>query len=186
MKKKNARLGWALRGAFVLALLTFSGLASADQFGIQVAGGMADHHVNKLDLGVTWDPGLTWWEIGGWHFALIGEAHVSWWHSSEGDVHQNTGEFGITPVIRFIKSAGWFRPFVEAGAGVRVLTSPTISNSYTLSSAFQFADMAGVGAQFGDRQQYEAGFRFQHLSNASIKEPNPGINFTQLYLQYNF
>ncbi|MGF6758526.1 acyloxyacyl hydrolase [Paraburkholderia sp. GAS334] len=186
MKKKNSSLGPALRCAFVLGLLTFSGLAAADQFGVQVAGGMADHHVNKLDLGVVWDPDLTWWEIGGWHFSLIGEAHVAWWHSSEGDVHKNTGELGVTPVIRFIKGSGWFRPFIEAGVGVRVLTSPTISRSYTLSTAFQFADMAGVGAQFGDRQQYAAGFRFQHMSNAGIKEPNPGINFTQLYLQYNF
>jgi hypothetical protein len=55
-----------------------------------------------------------------------------------------------------------------------------------MSSAFQFADMVGVGASFGSHQQYEAGFRFQHLSNASIKEPNPGIDFEQLYVQYNF
>jgi lipid A 3-O-deacylase len=46
--------------------------------------------------------------------------------------------------------------------------------------------MAGVGVQFGSRQQYLAGYRFQHISNGGIKEPNPGINFSQLYLQYNF
>ena len=40
--------------------------------------------------------------------------------------------------------------------------------------------------QFGSHQQYEAGYRFQHISNGGIKEPNPGINFHQLYLQYNF
>ncbi len=186
MNKKNAQLGWALKGAFALVLLGLSGVAAADQFGIQVAGGLADHHVRKLDLGFVWDPNLTWWEIGGWHFALVGEGHVSWWHSDEGDVHKNTGEIGLTPVVRFIKSSGLIRPYVEAGVGVRLLTSPTISRSYTLSTTFQFANMVGVGAQFGGHQQYQAGFRFQHLSNASIKEPNPGINFTQLYLQYNF
>jgi hypothetical protein len=55
-----------------------------------------------------------------------------------------------------------------------------------LGTAFQFADMAGVGMQFGSHQQYQAGYRFQHISNGGIKEPNPGINFHQLYLQYNF
>jgi lipid A 3-O-deacylase len=70
--------------------------------------------------------------------------------------------------------------------GVRLLSHPTIASDYTLSTAFQFADMVGVGAQFGSHQQYLAGFRFQHLSNADIKRPNPGIDFTQLYLQYNF
>jgi hypothetical protein len=54
------------------------------------------------------------------------------------------------------------------------------------SLAFRFADMTGVGAQFDNGQQYLAGFRFQHVSNDGIKEPNPGINFSQLYLQYNF
>jgi lipid A 3-O-deacylase len=53
-------------------------------------------------------------------------------------------------------------------------------------TAFQFVDMAGVGMQFGSRQQYLAGYRFQHISNGGINEPNPGINFSQLYLQYNF
>jgi len=52
--------------------------------------------------------------------------------------------------------------------------------------AFRFVGTAGVGAAFGSRQPYLAGYRFQHRSNGGIKEPNPGINFSQLSLQYNF
>ncbi len=187
MKKKNR--AWfirTLKGVIAIAPMGVCGLAAADQFGIQISGAVADHHVHKLDFGLVWDPGLTWWEIGGWHFALVGEAHAAWWHTDEGNVHDNIGEFGVTPVVRFIKGDGAIRPFIEAGVGLRVLTSPRISTTLTLSSAFQFADMVGVGAQFGERQQYQAGFRFQHVSNASIKEPNPGINFSQIYVQYNF
>ncbi|CAG9238116.1 Lipid A deacylase [Paraburkholderia caribensis] len=187
MEKKNKRsFNLAPKCVVVAALFGVSSLASADQFGIQIAGGVADHHVRKLDLGFVWDPNLTWWEIGGWHFALLGEAHAAWWHTDEGNVHEDIGEFGVTPVVRFIKSAGYFRPFIEAGVGVRLLTHPRISSNYTLSTAFQFADMVGVGAQFGEHQQYQFGYRFQHVSNASIKEPNPGINFQQIYVQYNF
>jgi lipid A 3-O-deacylase len=185
-KKNNASFNLALKCVVAAALLCASGLASADQFGVQIAGGLADHHVRKLDLGFVWDPNLTWWEIGGWHFALVGEAHAAWWHTDEGNVHDNIGEFGVTPVVRFIKSSGAIRPFIEAGVGVRILTHPRISSDYTLSTAFQFADMVGVGAQFGSHQQYQFGYRFQHVSNASIKEPNPGINFQQIYVQYNF
>jgi len=65
-------------------LLPCSGLAAAGQFGVQVAGGVGDHHVKKLDLGLVWDPNLTWWQIDDWHFALIGQAHVAWWHTNEG------------------------------------------------------------------------------------------------------
>ncbi|TAL53364.1 acyloxyacyl hydrolase [Pandoraea sp.] len=186
MNKKKAWQEKALAGALAVAILGASGTASADTFGVQLAGGIAQHHVRKLDLGVAWDPNVTWWEVGGWHFSLIGEAHLAWWHTDEGDVHENIAEVGVTPVVRFIKSSGAVRPFIEGGVGVRLLSSPTISSSYRLSTAFQFADMVGVGVQFGHRQQYLAGFRFQHVSNADIKQPNPGANFSQIYLQYNF
>ena len=89
-------------------------------------------------------------------------------------------------MIRFVRSSGSARPFLEVGAGVRLLTSPRITSDFTLGTAFQFAEFAGVGLQFGAHQQYVAGYRFQHVSNGGIKEPNPGINFSQLYLQYNF
>ncbi len=184
--KKNVVRGLALKGVSVAILFGVSGLAAADQFGVQVAAGVANHDLKKLDLGLVWDPNLTWWQIGDWHFSLIGEAHVAWWHTNEGDVHDNIGEIGVTPIIRFIKGSGSIRPFIEAGAGVRLLSSPTISSDFTLATAFQFAPMAGIGVQFGSRQQYQAGYRFEHISNGGIKEPNPGINFSQLYLQYNF
>jgi lipid A 3-O-deacylase len=89
-------------------------------------------------------------------------------------------------VIRFIKSSGLARPYIEVDAGIRLLSSTRISSDFSVGTAFQFADMAGVGLQFGSHQQYLAGYRFQHISNGGIKEPNPGINFSQLYLQYNF
>ncbi|HEY3596319.1 MAG TPA: acyloxyacyl hydrolase [Paraburkholderia sp.] len=187
MNKNNEfRRDLALKTVCAVLFLGMSGVAAADQFGIQIAGGVADHHVRKLDLGFVWDPNITWWHIGDWHFALVGEAHAAWWHTDEGNIHDDIGEFGVTPIVRFIKGSGVIRPFVEAGVGLRYLTHPSISSSYTLSSAFQFADMVGVGAQFGNRQQYQVGYRFQHVSNASIKEPNPGINFQQIYVQYNF
>jgi hypothetical protein len=31
-----------------------------------------------------------------------------------------------------------------------------------------------------------AGLRFQHLSNAGFKHPNPGTDFNQAYVQYDF
>ncbi|WP_233828092.1 acyloxyacyl hydrolase [Paraburkholderia sp. ZP32-5] len=187
MNKNNTVLrGHTLKTALALLLMGTAGVALADPFGIQVTAGVGDHHIKKLDLGLVWNPGWTWWPIGDWHFALVGEAHAAWWHTNEGNVHDDIGEFGVTPMIRFIKSSGSVRPFAEAGAGVRLLTSPRISTDLTLSTAFQFAETAGVGLQFGEHQQYLAGYRFQHVSNGGIKEPNPGINFSQLYLQYNF
>jgi len=169
------------------ALVIASTGANADQLGVQFAGSVADHDVKKEDLGLVWDPGLTWWEIGGYHFTVVGEAHVAYWDIRENHAaHPNIWEFGLTPVFRFIKSSGWVRPYIEAGVGVRLLSHVRETDDRTLSSSFQFADMVGVGAQLGSHQQYQAGFRFQHLSNAGLEHPNPGINFSELYLQYNF
>jgi hypothetical protein len=186
-KKKSLWLGPLSRLTICAALGLASAAAQADRFGVQIAGGVANHDIKKFDLGAVWDPGINWWEIGGFHFTLLGEGHVSYWHTTEDNaVHPSIWEVGITPVVRFVKSAGYFRPFIEAGIGVRLLSHARITEDLTVSTAFQFADMVGVGMVFGEKQNYEAGFRFQHVSNAGIKDPNPGINFSQLYLQYNF
>ncbi|RKP49226.1 acyloxyacyl hydrolase [Trinickia fusca] len=181
--RRSARITQA---ALVLVLGGLTSTADADTVGVQIAGGIGRHHVRAVDLGLVWDPGCNFWGIGGWHFSLLGEAHVAYWHTNEDAVHNDVYAFGAQPMLRFIKDEGAIRPYVEAGAGVRVLSHPTITDHYTLSTAFQFTELVGVGAQFGSHQQYQAGFRFQHVSNAGIKEPNPGINFSQLYLQYNF
>ncbi|HTR08837.1 MAG TPA: acyloxyacyl hydrolase [Paraburkholderia sp.] len=176
------------RGAFA-ALCAF-GAASAhaqNTFGIQLGAGVADNDVKKLDLGFVWDPALQWWHFGGFHFTLLGEAHVAYWKLDDPDaIYANTWEFGVTPVFRIIKDTGWFRPFFEAGVGVRLISHVRQTPYRTMSSSFQFADMVGVGAQFGEHGNYQIGFRFQHLSNADIKQPDPGLNFSEIYIQYNF
>lgn len=186
-EKKSVWQGRATRGALTVLLALGAASAHADQFGVQFGAGVADHDVKKLDLGLVWDPGLQWWHIGGFHFTVVGEAHAAYWDLRAADaVHPNIWEFGVTPVFRIIKDTGWFRPFFEAGVGVRLISHVRQTPDRTMSSSFQFADMVGVGAQFGEHQNYQAGLRFQHLSNADLKEPNPGINFSQIYLQYNF
>ncbi|WP_240655573.1 acyloxyacyl hydrolase [Paraburkholderia phosphatilytica] len=211
-KNKMPWRGFALRGALALTLSGLAGGALADEatpasatipsteaantstdaasgnrWGIQLGAGIANHDMKKFDLGIVWDPHLNWWYFGGFHFTAVVEGHAALWHSTaSNNVNGNIGEFGIEPVIRIIKDSGAIRPYIEAGAGVRVLTHPRITSTYTVSTAFQFADIVGVGAEFGGHQQYLAGLRLEHVSNASIKDPNPGINFTQLYLQYNF
>jgi lipid A 3-O-deacylase len=190
---KNTFTGKTLRTAVICALCLGSTYANADPssstntWGVQFSGGLADHDIKKADLGLVWDPGLNWWEIGGYHFTVVGEAHAAYWDIQEsGASHPNIWEFGLTPVFRFIKSSGWFRPYIEAGVGVRALSHVRETDDRTFSTSFQFADMVGIGAQFGEHQQYQGGFRFQHISNASIKDPNPGSNWSEIYVQYNF
>lgn len=49
---------------------------------------------------------------------------------------------------------------------------------------FQFTSHIGVNYQFG--WNLEAGYRFQHMSNAGIDEENPGLNLHMFQLGYRF
>jgi lipid A 3-O-deacylase len=50
--------GLALKTGMVGLFSVAPDLASAGQFGVQVAVDAGDHHVKKFDLGAAWEPGL--------------------------------------------------------------------------------------------------------------------------------
>jgi len=64
--------------------------------------------------------------------------------------------------------------------------SKTSLGDKRFSTMFQFGDHLGVGYRFGTKGAFDLSYRYQHLSNASIKRPNNGINFNQIRLQYHF
>jgi opacity protein-like surface antigen len=83
--------------------------------------------------------------------------------------------FGVTPLLRynFATGSGWM-PFVDFGAGVTY----TDIGRPNLSTRFQFNDQAGLGAHCFLRQDVAVTvqYRFVHLSNAGMKEPNLGVD----------
>ena len=58
-----------------------------------------------------------------------------------------------------------------------------VSSDLGFSTRFQFGDHLGIGYRF---ERYDVAVRFQHLSNGGMRNPNPGINFLLLRLQYHF
>ena len=85
-------------------------------------------------------------------------------YSLLGHLHQSRGN-----------PTGWY---AEAGIGAHLLSETQINDHRRFSTAFQFGDHVGVGLRFGQRGEYDLGYRFQHLSNADIKKANDGINFS--------
>ena len=83
-------------------------------------------------------------------------------------------------------SGGTSAFFVEASIGVRLLSRTRVSPERTLSTAFQFSDQLGVGVQWGRDARSTLGVRYQHISNAGIKKPNPGMDFVLLYYTHRF
>jgi Lipid A 3-O-deacylase (PagL) len=86
------------------------------------------------------------------------------------------GLIGLSPVgIRYnLTSAGRLVPFVEGHLGVAYADIP----KHIQGTRFSFTESAGIGFRYfvGDKTAVELSGRFRHLSNAGMKEPNPGIN----------
>lgn len=142
-------------------------------------------HVRKAGVIVGWDHGQPLWQGERWRLALRHEAELAAWRVPRA---RNLVELGYSPVLRLERplAAPGASFFVEGSIGVRLLSHTRLSSERGLSTAFQFADMLGLGWQWGAGGRSTLGLRLQHISNADIKKPNPGINFVQLYYRHRF
>lgn len=175
----------------ITLLGTAATAAQADPFvpvpAVQVLVGRdAGKDINKTELNLIWDTGWKWGNPQGWQLNLDVELALAHWNAKSGTNRRNLFEAGVSPMFR-LEYRGWsVVPYLEAGIGVRGLSHTSVSDEHRFSTAFQFADTIGVGVSMGDRQQFALGYRFQHISNAGIKRPNPGVDFSQVYLRYRF
>lgn len=175
----------AAAALLAVAAGTFAPGAQAAEW-MFIAGFGDKASVNKAGIGLSWDVHAPLWQGQTWQLRLLHEAEISFW-----DVPRASDivEIGYTPLFRLQRgtaSAGNWTPFVEAGIGVRLLSHTRVSDDRRLSTAFQFSDTLGAGVRFGAQGHSALGVRLQHLSNAGIKKPNHGMNFTQLYFQQRF
>ncbi|MCP3024133.1 acyloxyacyl hydrolase [Cupriavidus basilensis] len=188
--KKNAglarRLATRVKALGAMAALGACAAAHADP-GVHVAFGRdPGHNIDKYELGINWDSGFAWGNPQGWQVKLQWEAELAEWNARSGTNAQNVTEFGFSPIFRLEKRGGALVPFLEASVGVRMMSHKATSDEHRSGSLFQFSDMIGVGMAFGPKTAYEAGFRYQHVSNAGIKQPNPGSGFYTGYMRYRF
>ena len=87
-------------------------------------------------------------------------------------------DLGLTPTatINLGRGLGPFQPYLEMGIGLHYLTDKQFTTK-DFSTNFQFGDHIGMGLRFGEQGRQRLAYQFQHLSNAGISNPNPGINF---------
>lgn len=170
----------------LLGALLFSGSAFAVD-GVSVEYGNGDA-TDMVRAGLIWNWDKQWFTEGDWHVTGFWELSLGRWdgHSGAGN-NQNITDIGITPVFRFQqKKPSGMAPYLEAAIGFHLISPTFINGDRKFSTALQFGDHLGAGVRFGDRQQFDLGYRFQHLSNGGIKKPNQGINFNQVRFAYLF
>ena len=144
-----------------LAVCLGDGLADVDMARVSLIARQKDPPpgVAGWDLNIHWEFGLALWGVR---------------HSSRGT--DQLVEASVTPVLRLTMPWPTARPYAEFGLGAHVLSDDRIGDR-ALSTSYQFGSHLGVGAVIGARHAWELGVRFQHLSNAGLETPNPGMDF---------
>jgi hypothetical protein len=134
-----------------------------------------DFALTKLHLGwmVSDVVGEDRWYRGNWE--ILGELLVGGQFNPKGAYL-----VGLTPVLRYNFATGtrWV-PFVDAGGGV---TATDIGHP-DLSTTFQFNSQVGFGVRrlLTRNSALTVQYRFIHVSDAGISQPNAGVNASLIY-----
>ena len=162
-----------MKRLFAAALLLWAFAAHAAD-GISVDIGKGDRHTSLARVAMHWNYELVKFAPHDVHPYI--EVSVAHWHTDKSGLYDTA----ITPVFRYARSPR-NGPYVEAAIGLHIISGTHLQENVSFSTRFQFGDHIGVGMRRGP---YDLGLRLQHLSNAGLRNPNPGINFLQLHLAY--
>lgn len=146
---------------------------------LYVQGGSASGDTRTVTLGATlpWSQWLV--PLGGGTLTGHWDAYLSRW-AYDGPDRSDLLLLGLTPTLRWTPDGGRSAWFFEGGIGATLTSRLYRTQRKEFSTAFNFASHIGVGLRWGARREQEVVLRVQHVSNAGIKEPNPGQNFVQL------
>ena len=145
-----------------------------------VEGALAEHDTVALTVGVSWP----WSWRREWRsvdFTGTTELFLSHWRSlGNGGGHERTTLAALVPLVRMRFEQGRSPWFVEGGIGLSVMDSKYRTPFKEFSTSANFYDVLAVGRSFGSQRNVELSLRLTHISNGSVKRPNPGENFLQL------
>lgn len=149
--------------------------------GVSVQAGAGGKGTAMAGLGVVWD-----WDFQRMRRKAELTAHtelmVNHWR---GNAATGGGKDGLTqlvvlPSLRMRLARGASPWFIELGIGASWMDERFETPRKRFSSRWNFYDMMGIGHSFGAEHEHELSLRWIHVSNAGLKEPNPGQDFLQL------
>ncbi len=181
----SSRLLAAAVGVACAGLLPFARADSLAPDGIDATAGQG-HAVFVSGAALHWDSLCECTYLKDHNFDTRLEAQLTYWHSQQHPTeHGSLWDVGVVPMLRWLPPCcSSVQPYVEGGVGVHLLSHVRIGNDRDLSTAFQFGENLGTGLAFGDNHRFEVGVYVQHESNASIKEPNPGLTYFGVVLRF--
>lgn len=164
---------------FVLLISTESPASDGISLGIGAARGS----IEMFHVGFQKQFGQRWFESrAGW---LSGYHEMSLNSLEHGE--ESIRQIAYSPVFTY-SFAGFTEivsPYIEGGIGMSFLSDKMIAGR-DLSTYFQFEDRIGVGLRIGRTHIHDLNVRYMHYSNASIRQPNDGIDMLMVSYSCSF
>ncbi|MCX7192196.1 MAG: acyloxyacyl hydrolase [Proteobacteria bacterium] len=170
---------------FLCALLFSGNVLAVDGVLFELGNGSS---TDTARAGAIFNFERQWFTEGDWLVAGFWEATAGQWQGrSAAGNNQTITDLAVTPVFRLQqKNPSSFSPYLEGAIGFHLISPTFIYANRQFGSAFQFGDHVGAGVRFGEHQQFDLGYRYQHISNGGLKKPNQGINLNELHFVYHF
>jgi hypothetical protein len=177
-----------MKKVLVLVALMLAAAAAHAMDGVFIERGEGNE-VEMARVGVQWKWDRTWPYHDDWLITGAWEVAAGAWRGQDpGANNQVIGDVGIQPVFHLAPKFGTgLTPYFEGSVlGMHLISRAFAYDARKFGSAFQFGHFLGLGVNFGEHRDFMLGYRFQHLSNAGIVEPNQGINFSELHFAYTY
>lgn len=139
--------------------------------------------VLRIGLQNRWE--RSWLTDGAWYLSGYWDAELAFMDADTA-VDDRLVDLSLTPVLRLQRDpdlSSGVTPFAEAGVGAHLLSDTRLGNR-DLGRTLQFGTHVGFGLGFGERGQYEVGYRYQHLGNSGGSN-GEGLDLHLLRLGYN-
>jgi lipid A 3-O-deacylase len=170
-----------------LAGVATTSAIGAEPVSVYAEAGQTFQHGNDTrtaTIGLRWPMQSSFWDgrvTGAW------DVYASHWKTNaQAGLDQSYAEIGLVPMFRYRFDGGQSPWFVEAGIGVSYLDKTYYTPTGHFSTQWNFSDHLGVGLSFGQQRHQSVGLYVKHVSNAGLRQPNPGESFVQLRYIYGF
>ncbi len=153
-----------------LMLIYGTAMADSSGYGLSFGYGQADPDIDIYRVGIKKDFPAKWFKTRVGYASGYFELSFNHWEYNNQDINA----LAISPVFAYFfgDEDNFIRPYIEGGIGGAYLDDYRIADR-NLSSNLQFEDRIGAGARIGF---VDLNFRYMHYSNASLKQPNHGID----------
>jgi lipid A 3-O-deacylase len=176
----NVLRAW-IAGVGLLAALPAAHSFDLHPDGVSLTAGAGESGSTMAGVGVIWD-----WNF--WRLRPKTEltAHTElmlngWRADAVGGGSKTYAQAVLLPTLRMRFGQGGSPWFIEVGVGASYMNHKLATPDKEFGSQWNFYDVLGTGYTFGGaRGNHEVGLRLVHISNAGIKNPNPGQDFLQL------